>query len=247
MVKGYSGMKADITDDTINSYQAKGAIPMGRGVFKCYGIPNACRLPAENVTTITDSAGTFTAGSIATTINGTVITTNWATDKATTMAAHAAAIQAGVANVYSAVYTDGSHTIAIKTRNTGLIVTVSVAGVTGTMTISSIVNTNDDAAAGFLGVAIHDHAREQTSAGVVQYNDTEIVSVMAEGAVYVYVEEAVTTDDDVYVRIFANGTKLPGMFGTSSDSSKCILLSGVKFMDNSDANSIVKLTLNLPQ
>ena len=47
------------------------------------------------------------------------------------------------------------------------------------------------AGATVLGFALHDHAREQTSAGVVQYAATETVSVLTAGRLWVETDDAV--------------------------------------------------------
>lgn len=47
------------------------------------------------------------------------------------------------------------------------------------------------AGAGVIGWALHDHAREQTSAGVVQYAQYETVSVLTQGRVWVETDDAV--------------------------------------------------------
>ena len=47
------------------------------------------------------------------------------------------------------------------------------------------------AGAGVVGFALHDHAREQTSAGVVQYNALETVSVLTQGRMWVETTDAV--------------------------------------------------------
>jgi len=78
--------------------------------------------------------GTFTAGSIKTTVNGILITTAWATDKDTTLTAHAAAIQAGVTDVLTAVYGTGVLTLTPKTGKL-LAATNDLSLVTGTLTV----------------------------------------------------------------------------------------------------------------
>lgn len=47
------------------------------------------------------------------------------------------------------------------------------------------------AAAGAIGFALHDQAREQTSGGVVQYAATESVSVLTQGLMWVPTSDAV--------------------------------------------------------
>jgi hypothetical protein len=255
--KAIVGMLADLSKNYVVSKNAiDEAIPYGRGVVKALGIDSVCRLPKNNQLVITDDAGTFTAGSIVTTIvhgadsTSTVITTAFITDKDTSMTAHAAAILAALSDGYSCAYVGGStHTITLLMKSEDIVSSsTSVTGITGNMTISSEVVSCADTAADLLGVAVMDHNREQQLVtGTTQYAIGEPVNVLKNGAVYVYSEEAVTPDDTVYYRIVTNSTKIRGMFGKSSDSSKCVALTGVKFADTITAAGIVKLVLNLPQ
>lgn len=247
-VKGYEGMLADSRENLISTLIAAVAIKPGRGVVKMYGVENQCRLPVANQAVLTDDAGTFTAGSIAVTVNGTVITQAWGTDKNTTMTALAAAIQAGVTGVYSAVYNSGAHTITLKARNIAVTAVADLSGVTGTMALMPSVSTSLDTAAMLVGVAVNPGAIEQTSTGVVEIAATAAVSVMEEGAIYVIPEETVTADDVVYLRVQDNSTKLVGMFGKSADSGKCVLLSGARWVEGGTGlTTVAKLQLNLPQ
>jgi hypothetical protein len=246
-VKGYEGMLADSRNNLISTLQAAVAIKPGRGVVKMYGYENQCRLPVANQAVLTDDAGTFTAGSIVVTVNGTAITQAWGTDKNTTMTALAAAIQAGVAGVYSAVHSTSGHTITIKTRNIAVTAVADLSGVTGTMALMPSVSSSLDTAAMLVGVAVNPGAIEQVS-NVVEIAATAAVSVLEEGAIYVIPEETVTADDDVYLRIQDNSTKLVGMFGTSADSGKCVLLSGARWVTGGTGlTTVAKLQLNLPQ
>lgn len=101
--------------------------------------PRPSRIALGNLVgtkTITDDAGTFTAGSIKTTVNGADVITAFVTDKDTTLTAHAAAIQA-LADVSTAVYTPGTHTILITpVAGTPIGVVVDLSGITGTMTVA---------------------------------------------------------------------------------------------------------------
>jgi hypothetical protein len=246
-VKGFEGMLADSRENLISTLQAAVAIKPGRGVVKMYGVENQCRLPVANQAVLTDDAGTFTAGSIAVTVNGTVITQAWGTDKNTTMTALAAAIQAGVTGVYSAVYSSGSHTITLKARNIAVTAVADLSGVTGTMALMPSVSTSLDTAAMLVGVAVNPGAIEQVS-NVVEIAATAAVSVLEEGAIYVIPEETVTADDVVYLRVQDNSTKLVGMFGKSADSGKCVLLSGARWVEGGTGlSTVAKLQLNLPQ
>ena len=61
------------------------------------------------------------------------------------------------------------------------------------------------AAAGAVGFAIHDQAREQSSAGVVQYAATETVSVITQGRFWVLTSDAVVAGSVANMTV-ADGT-----------------------------------------
>jgi hypothetical protein len=115
------------------------------------------------------------------------------------------------------------------------------------MTISSETITSNDVIGGFVGIAAHDGVGVQTIAGVSDYVAEDMVSVLEEGAIYVLPEETVTSDDAVYVRIQTNGAKLPGMFGKSADSGKCIAVTGARWVEGGTTTTVAKLQINLPQ
>jgi hypothetical protein len=242
----YSGIKDGIAPAKVVTAQATGAIAMGRGVFQMYGYQEQGRLPVENQCVILDDAGTFTAGDIVTTVNGTAITTTFGTDKDTTMTAHAAAILAGVTGVSACAYSAGSHTITIQTRDISLTVETDVSGLTGTMTITSYTTTSLDAATNFLGVTVHDHAREQAADGTVAYASGDAMSVLTDGQIYVDVEETVTANDDVYVRTMADGVKLAGMFGTTSVAGKTVALTNCRFVRGGTTTTPALLSIVKP-
>jgi len=86
---------------------------------------------------ITDNAGTYTAGSILVTINGTIFTQVYSATKAGTLGALAVQIAAHVA-VDTCTYNDGEHTITIV-PNAGYLLSVTditLTGITGTMTMA---------------------------------------------------------------------------------------------------------------
>lgn len=88
----------------------------------------------QGTKTITDDGGTYTAGDVKTTVNGTDVVTSFTSDKDTTLTAHAAAIQALV-DVSTAVYTAGTHTIVITPAAEKVLgVVIDWSAITGTMT-----------------------------------------------------------------------------------------------------------------
>lgn len=250
---GFSGMKADTGVDDIKSMMADVVIPFGRAVVKSYGKDNAVRLPILGNLVITDDAGTFTAGTITATVLGTLVSQAFDTDKNTSMTALAVKI-AAIPGVSSAVYSSGSHTITIVTKSTSLEgAVVDISGITGAMTISSYVYTTADTILGF-AVATH---KEQTAAGLVQYEVGEAVNVMSKGRLYSYVEEALGSDDtSIYFRCRVNGsTKQIGQVlktstvetsGTNS-WAKGTIAAGVKFLKTITGAGLTILEVNLPQ
>ena len=255
--KAIVGMLADLGNHYVESRNAVDeAIPYGRGVMRPLGLPYNVRLPKENQLVITDNAGTFTAGSIVTTLmhgatpTTTVITTAWTGSKDATLTAHAAAILAAVGDAYSCAYDSVAHTITLVMSSEDLTsgATVITGGGYDTASVSSSTVSRAGTTANFEGVAVMDHNREQQLVtGTTAYAINEPVNVLRKGNVYVKVEEAVTPDDTVYLRIKTNGTALRGNFAKSSHSSECIAITGAKFADSSDTDSIVKLEINLPQ
>lgn len=98
----------------------------------------------QGTKTITDDAGTYTAGSVKTTVSGTDVITAWVTDKDTTLTAHAAAIQA-LSEVSTAVYTPGTHTIVITPAGVNLLsVVIDWSAITGTMTAAVTATGSED-------------------------------------------------------------------------------------------------------
>lgn len=247
--KGLHGSKADSRFDSVITLIANGAVPIGRAVLGATGLERQGRLPVANQVVILDDAGTYTAGDIVTTVNGTAITTSFDTDKDTTMAAHAAALLAGITDAASCAYVAGSHTITLTLNNTNITSCVTdISGITGTMTITSETIGTTDTAAKCSGIAIQNGTLIADANGLVAYADTEAMSVVQEGSVYLYPEETVTTDSSVYMRITADGASKPvGGFGASADSGKCVLLPGARWELGGSTTEVAKLTVNLPQ
>ena len=82
--------------------------------------------------------------------------------------------------------------------------------------------------------------------GSVFYAPTELVTVLRKGRIYVQVEVAVTSDDSVYVRHVASGTKVRGGFGNVVDSSTCFLVSAARYVTSAAAGGFAIVEINLP-
>lgn len=107
-------------------------------------VPSLAIGKINGTTVITDDAGTYTAGSITATINGTPVVEPYDTDKDTTLGNLATSI-AALADVTSAVYAAGAHTITITpVVGTPLSVAVDVSAITGTMTVALSTTATED-------------------------------------------------------------------------------------------------------
>lgn len=90
-------------------------------------------------TILLDNGGTFTAGTIVITINGTAVTQAFSSNKNTTLTALAAKIALNVPNVLSCTYDATMHKITIEsTQATTFTVVYTLTGVTGTITYTTV-------------------------------------------------------------------------------------------------------------
>jgi len=186
---GIPGAPADMGAQLKESMIAQEGILGGMGLVRELDMDNECRLPLANICTITDSAGTYTAGAIVVTVNGFTATAAYDTNKDTTMTALAAAIQA-LNSVETAVYTAGSHTIVITAvANEALTVSVDITGITGNMTITSTLYSCTETLIGlsawqhggqemgYVGVVVNDKAVITLSGDAMAASDTLIVTL----------------------------------------------------------------------
>lgn len=119
-------------------------------------------LSLTSPTIIKDSAGTFTAGTIYATVNGTLVSAT-GTVKDTIMTALAAVIGPSTAGgtavltgISSAIYSNSSHTITvIPQAGYPAIITVDYSGITGTMTAGVITQGTESTAATTLNAAMN--------------------------------------------------------------------------------------------
>ena len=245
--EAFAGMKADSRFDEVESFQTLDALDFGVGVVAGEANPaTECRLPDTNKVVITDNAGTWTAGDVVATVNGTDVTESFDTDKDTSMTNLAASIQA-LATVSSAAYVAGSHTITVLAANdVSLTITVDVSGITGTMTISSITGTCEDTVR---GIALHSHQTNRTiptlnasSYTAAGYVATDPVNVLRKGVAWVNVADAVVIDSAAY--LITAGSDI-GKFTDDSSSPNIAVPTGV-FRSATSGAGIAKLEINIP-
>lgn len=244
---GFAGMKANSRFDHVESKIAVESIPFGRGVDKVVGSDNSVQLPRKDKATIVFDADFVSSNKINLDINGTAIAeVDFDTDQATTMDALVSAIEAH-SDVYSANDPDSdsdNRTVVILASpgKNAIITNVAVTG-GGSQAGSTVTQATVDT---FYGVALAE-SKEQDSDGVVQYSENDPVSVLRQGSVYVKTEQAVTSDDDVYVRIKGDGlTTFPGNFRKDGDSGDAIAVSDARFKGSADSDEIVEIEFNLP-
>jgi hypothetical protein len=147
MSEAIPGGKVDARFDDVVSRAAREVMPFGIvGVDVSAGAQQV-KLPAANGAVITDDGGTWTAGNYVITVNGTVVTVAFTTNKATSMAAVATALQA-LAFITSAAYSPETITIVAAPDVALNISSIDLSGITGNMTISSTVYSMSDSIRG---------------------------------------------------------------------------------------------------
>jgi hypothetical protein len=249
MINAFAGLLADSGPHDIRTYNIGEAIDVGLGVVKYTGVDEKARLPKINQSVITDDAGTYTAGSIVgdVTIDGvtTVVTTVYDTDKDTTLTNFAADILA-LTGIDTSIYDNVGHTITVNSLNNAISITVDISGITGTMTISSIVASTTDVAADFQGVSVHTHTLSETN---YVYPANSPINILRKGRIYVIAEVAVDADDPVFYRVEVGATpatEIVGGFRNDSDGGQAIELTFAKWVRGADAAGFAVLEINLP-
>lgn len=234
------GMKADSGFDNVLSYNAEEDIMFGMGLVQ--GVKeNGCQLPKLNIAVLLFDADFVTSNVIDLDVNGVAITSvPFNTNHATTLADLAAEID-GLDDITATV--TGAREITVVGAN--IAVVLENIAVTGGASQANGAATYE--AEAFVGVAVLDHAHEQTLAGVAQYKQYDAVSVMTRGRIYVYVEQAVAVGDPVYLRTTQGGDadELPGQFRMDADGGDAMLLDKVRWLKGASADGFAVLELNI--
>ncbi len=244
LANGYAGMSYDGIPEYVESMVAQEEIGLGLGLVKWAGVDKACRLPKVNDVDVAVSADLIADDALAITVNGTEVSETFATTHDAVMEALETALTA-LSDVATAVFDDDKTLTLTATEGVDLVVTAAVTnGGEGTATASVTHGTNDTLHA--LSMHTHQLAQDRDT-GAVTYPQYSMVNAVRKGRIWVTVEEAVTSDDSVYLRFKANGTgKDPGQFRKSSDSSKAILVSGARFVTSAGAGELAVVEINLP-
>lgn len=99
----------------------------------------------------------------------------------------------------------------------------------------------------FIGISLKDQKEQDLTTGLNRYEEGEAVGVLRQARVWVIAEEAVTPEDDVYLRHTANGSLLSGGFRTDADTAKADDVSTwCKWMTSASAGELAILNVNLP-
>lgn len=236
--EAYAGMKADSGFDRVESFQARTAVPFGRGVSAETGDVNEVQIPVYDRSQIVWDGDFVTSNKITVTVNGeSTGEVDFDTDHATTVEAVRAAIEA-LSTVDTATRTDtggDDRTIMIEKKGTSLNsgVTETVTGGAGQAS-GTITYNNDDI---FRGISVHTHEMPVSSSA--QYEATEAVNVMRQGTVWVETSKAVDADSDAYVDISEENGKF-------TDASSGNMTTSGKFRSSVASAGLAKLEVNLP-
>jgi hypothetical protein len=99
----------------------------------------------------------------------------------------------------------------------------------------------------FLGVTVFHHSiQDETLGAELALSDGETGSLLRKGTIWVRVEEAVTTTDDVYYRHTTNGGLVPGGWRTDADTANADQLTSARWLTAAAQDGLAQLEINLP-
>lgn len=99
----------------------------------------------------------------------------------------------------------------------------------------------------FLGVSVFQQAiQNEDLTGDFMFADGETVGVLTRGKIWVTVEEAVATTDDVYWRHTVNGGLIPGGWRTDADTANAVQVTQAKWLTAAAQDGLALLSINLP-
>jgi hypothetical protein len=243
--EGMLGLIADSQYTYKESHVAFENLPFGYGAVFGDTTEKTARLPKASLATLLFDADFVTGNTIDLDVNGTSITqVPFNTDHDTTAADLVTAIAAlsGV-NCELDSSDANNRTFLITTDDAVASVTNVVVAGGASQAGSTVTAGSDDK---FLGVVVQSHTVEQTSTGVAQYAENDIASVMRQGKIWVWVEEAVDETKPVYCRFITNGNNVPGYFRTDDDSGKAFLVSNANFRKRTTGAGLTVLEINKP-
>jgi hypothetical protein len=244
------------------SRTAAGIIYYGRAVVQSRLYASVCRLPRANKFTITVTGSTMSAGNMVSAIthgtiaNGevaastsiTTVTTPFTTNLVTTMIQHAADIAAAMEDCFSCARASATVVYIGDCEDITAVTTTFTSPGSGDDAAATAAIETADVAADIIGISYLTHNRQQQlTTGLTYFEDTEPVNICQGGTIWVHGEEAMGPADALYARLLVNSTKYAGYIGKSSDSSKCVALTGAKAGQTIAAAGLVPVTVNWPQ
>jgi hypothetical protein len=85
------------------------------------------------------------------------------------------------------------------------------------------------------------------SNGAAPYYTGEAVSMLTKGRIYVLVEDAITSDSDVYLRFAPSGLNTQvGRFRSDDDSGTAVLIPGAVWRVGASSGELAVLEINMP-
>lgn len=199
-----AGMIVGVPND-VESAIAKEDIAYGSPVYGPVGVENVAYGPHKDKATVTYTSDTQSTSVLTTVINGISVANTFATDHATTMTAHIAAINAKAELVALGITATASTArIFVVQAPAGLDLTVTSAiTVAGAATAAITYGT----ACKFLGAAAFVQNGGKTwGAGTAGWKTGMSVNIVADGTLWVPVESTVADKDPAYAVIGGTGT-----------------------------------------
>jgi len=103
------------------------------------------------------------------------------------------------------------------------------------------------------GIVVASKALEEQPANTLGVADADVpaypaltaFSVIRQGVIWVWSEQAVAPTDQVFVRHTASGNEKPGNFRKDADTANATLLQGARFMTETAAAGLVQVEINL--
>ena len=191
--------------NAVESAIAKEDIAYGSPVYGPVGVENVAYGPHKDKATVTYTSDTQSTSVLTTVINGISVANTFATDHATTMTAHIAAINAKAELVALGITATASTArIFVVQAPAGLDLTVTSAiTVAGVATAAITYGT----ACKFLGAAAFVQNGGKTwGAGTAGWKTGMSVNIVADGTLWVPVESTVADKDPAYAVIGGTGT-----------------------------------------
>ena len=184
----------------VDSAIAKEDIAFGSPVFGPVGVENVAYGPHKDKATETLSADLVASNVLTTTINGIAVASTFATDHATTMTAHIAAINAKteLAALGITAAAGSSNRVVVISAPAGVDLTVSGAVTLGASqaTVTIVYGTNLK----FLGVApFIQIGGKSFGAGTSKWEALQAVNIVKAGMLWVRAESTVADKDPAYV------------------------------------------------